>query len=352
MLNGGSIIKGYMHKLYMLFEEYLINGNLWRVTKNMTEHYKIEFIWTLVPAIVLIFLAIPSINYLYKFDMFVNFDHCTDGVTVKVIGAQWLWFYEFNNISTDWFMHNELYYDLVDLIPRNNKESVTTTSTLWNLPIEKESILFNINNFNSNSGQLRLLETTQPLYLPVHTPIRFLITSKDVLHCFAIPSLGIKMDACPGRLNQVFTIVNREGIFYGQCSELCGVNHAFMPIQLVGVWGFPHAVEFPKPFTKSPLDLLNELLRMLENAVNGDKPTNSSDVLEEPSRMSQNAVDEDELAKAKLLEAKNAYYEFLRLQFIHMCKRIEADKTLTFEDLELEQIVLWVEFGHLFFGDV
>jgi heme/copper-type cytochrome/quinol oxidase subunit 2 len=101
--------------------------------------------------------------------------------------------------------------------------------------VQHESILSNIINFDSNKGQLRLLETTQPLYLPIHTPIRSSITSRDVLHSFAIPSLGIKMDACPGRLNQVFTIVNREGIFYGQCSELCGVNHAFMPIQTIGV---------------------------------------------------------------------------------------------------------------------
>lgn len=234
-----------MHKIYILFKEYLISGNLYRATKNFNEHHKVESIWTLVPAIVLIFLAIPSINYSYKSDMFVNFDHNVDGITVKVIGAQWPWFYEFNQISSEYYKEFEDSMDVMERVASvlSGNEKVLANIIIkdaykaypWNLPVEQESILSNIINSDLNSGQLRLLETTQPLYSPVHTPIRFLITSRDVLHCFAIPSLGIKLDACPGRLNQVFTIINREGIFYGQCSELCGVNHAFMPIQLVGV---------------------------------------------------------------------------------------------------------------------
>jgi heme/copper-type cytochrome/quinol oxidase subunit 2 len=83
-------------------------------------------------------------------------------------------------------------------------------------------------------GAIRLLEVDQRLVIPIHVPIRFLITSTDVLHSFAIPSLGMKLDACPGRLNQVFIIMTRRGICYGQCSEICGANHGFMPIVIEG----------------------------------------------------------------------------------------------------------------------
>jgi heme/copper-type cytochrome/quinol oxidase subunit 2 len=83
--------------------------------------------------------------------------------------------------------------------------------------------------------QLRLLEVDNPLLLPINTSIRVLVTSSDVLHSWAIPSLGIKIDSCPGRLNQVALNIYRKGIFYGQCSELCGINHGFMPIVVIGV---------------------------------------------------------------------------------------------------------------------
>jgi heme/copper-type cytochrome/quinol oxidase subunit 2 len=84
-------------------------------------------------------------------------------------------------------------------------------------------------------GDLRLLEVTNALYLPTNLPVRVLVSSNDVLHCWGIPSLGIKVDACPGRLNQVFLEIKRPGVFYGQCSEICGVNHGFMPIKVVAI---------------------------------------------------------------------------------------------------------------------
>ena len=84
-------------------------------------------------------------------------------------------------------------------------------------------------------GELRLLEVDNRIVLPVNTHIRVLVTSQDVLHSWALPSLGIKMDACPGRLNQVSMFIKREGVYYGQCSEICGVNHAFMPIVVEAV---------------------------------------------------------------------------------------------------------------------
>ena len=85
------------------------------------------------------------------------------------------------------------------------------------------------------SGSFRLLEVDNRLFLPTKTSIRVLITSTDVLHCFAIPSLGCKMDACPGRLNQISLWINRTGVFYGQCSEICGINHGFMPIVIEAI---------------------------------------------------------------------------------------------------------------------
>jgi heme/copper-type cytochrome/quinol oxidase subunit 2 len=168
-------IANLAYKIYILFIN-SFSGIVGRVTKKWSESSKLEFTWTLVPALVLIALAIPSINYLYKFDTFVPFESTI--VTAKIIGAQWLWFYDFSNLTE---------------VQINEYESLLL-STLF---------------FKGEDAKLRLLETTQPLYLPTFTPIRLLITSRDVLHCFAVPSLGIKMDACPGRLNQVFTLINR-----------------------------------------------------------------------------------------------------------------------------------------------
>ena len=118
-------------------------------------------------------------------------------ITVKIIANQWYWTYEYGNLNLEW-------------------DSFMKTSNL-------------------SKSEPRLLVVDNPLFLPVETNIRLLITSKDVIHAFAVPSLGLKVDAVPGRLNQLSCYINRSGIFYGQCSELCGVNHAFMPIQLVSI---------------------------------------------------------------------------------------------------------------------
>jgi len=83
-------------------------------------------------------------------------------------------------------------------------------------------------------GRMRLLKTDNEIYLPVNQNVRVLVTSSDVIHSWAIPALGVKVDACPGRINQVSLFINRVGVYWGQCSELCGINHAFMPIQIIG----------------------------------------------------------------------------------------------------------------------
>ena len=125
-------------------------------------------------------------------------------MTVKIIGHQWYWTYEYGDAA-------ETLQEVVNFDSYMLPESELT--------VEKP---------------YRLLEVDNRIVLPLFLQIRLLFTSADVLHSWAVPSLGIKMDACPGRLNQVGLFINRVGIFYGQCSEICGVNHSFMPIVVLG----------------------------------------------------------------------------------------------------------------------
>jgi len=173
----------------------LFNQDLHAVPANITHNIELEIIWTTIPSIILLMLAIPSFSLLYAID-----ELASPEITVKVIGNQWFWSYEFSEI---------------------NKE-INIDSYM----ILEEDLAF---------GSLRLLEVDKRLALPIETSIRILISSTDVLHSFAVPSLGIKMDACPGRLNQISLWINRKGIYFGQCSEICGVNHAFMPIVIEGI---------------------------------------------------------------------------------------------------------------------
>lgn len=158
----------------------------------------IEIIWTVIPALVLISVAFPSFKLLYFLDEVID-----PAITIKAIGRQWYWQYEYS-----------------DYISENN-------------PIEFDSYM--IPTEELKEGQLRLLEVDNRVILPVNTHVRVIVTSGDVLHSWAVPSLGIKMDANPGRLNQTSFLIKREGIYYGQCSELCGVNHGFMPIVIEAV---------------------------------------------------------------------------------------------------------------------
>nr|AAK31116.1 cytochrome oxidase subunit II [Pulex simulans]AAK31127.1 cytochrome oxidase subunit II [Pulex simulans]AAK31128.1 cytochrome oxidase subunit II [Pulex simulans] len=160
----------------------------------LMESQNIEIIWTILPAFMLIFIALPSLRLLYLLD-----DLNKPLITLKTIGHQWYWSYEysdFNNIEFDSYM-----------IP--NEELMD-------------------NNF-------RLLDVDNRIILPFNSQIRILITATDVLHSWTIPSLGIKVDATPGRLNQSNFLINRPGLFFGQCSEICGANHSFMPIVIESV---------------------------------------------------------------------------------------------------------------------
>nr|ADL39969.1 cytochrome oxidase subunit 2 [Philhygra iterans] len=162
--------------------------------RYLLEGQMIELIWTILPAITLIFIALPSLRLLYLLDEINN-----PLITIKTIGHQWYWSYEysdFKNIEFDSYM-----------IPTNE-----------------------LNNYN-----FRLLDVDNRIVIPFNAQIRMLVTAADVLHSWTIPSLSVKIDATPGRLNQINFFINRTGIFFGQCSEICGANHSFMPIVLESI---------------------------------------------------------------------------------------------------------------------
>lgn len=177
---------------------------------GLTHSTNLEFIWTLLPCLILLSIALPSFALIYSLDDLINAK-----MTIKVIGHQWYWTYEYGEIADD----NTVLVDPLTQTPKNFDSYMITED--------------NLVKDTSNPAELRvlrLLEVDNRLILPWNEHLRFLITSADVLHSWSIPSLGVKMDACPGRLNQVSLFINRPGVFYGQCSEICGVNHAFMPI--------------------------------------------------------------------------------------------------------------------------
>jgi len=165
-----------------------------------SHHTQLELIWTIIPTVILVFIAIPSFALLYAIDELHN-----PQITLKVIGNQWYWSYEFS-----------------DYVIKGPEDTIKIDSYM----VLEEDLA---------KGQLRLLEVDERILLPERISIRILITSRDVIHSWAIPSLGVKMDACPGRLNQVGMFIRRTGVYFGQCSELCGINHAFMPIVIEGV---------------------------------------------------------------------------------------------------------------------
>jgi cytochrome c oxidase subunit 2 len=167
----------------------------------MTHHSLLEFVWTLIPALILVAIAIPSFALIYSMDDLISAEF-----TLKVIGHQWYWSYEYGDLTED--------------------PSLPFSESNRSLGFDS----YMVAEDDLPLGAFRLLEVDQRVYLPIHTHIRILVTSADVLHSWAVPSLGVKMDACPGRLNQIATYITRPGVFYGQCSEICGINHAFMPI--------------------------------------------------------------------------------------------------------------------------
>ena len=182
-----SIVRNYIESKSPISHKYLNHGTL------------IELIWTITPAIILILIAFPSFKLLYLMDEISD-----PSMSILAEGHQWYWSYQ--------------YPDFLD----SNNEFIEFDSY-----IVPESDL--------EEGGLRMLEVDNRVILPELTHVRFIITSGDVIHSFSCNSLGIKADAYPGRLNQVSVFINREGVFYGQCSELCGILHSSMPIVIESV---------------------------------------------------------------------------------------------------------------------
>lgn len=167
-------------------------------TQPIPHHFShgaaVELVWTISPALFLITIAFPSFKLLYLTD-----EVFSPSMTIKAVGHQWYWSYEYSDFL--------------------NEDGESLGFDSYMVP---ESDLAD--------GQLRLLDVDNNVVIPVDTNVRFIITGQDVIHSWTVPSLGVKVDAVPGRLNQAAVIAEREGLFYGQCSELCGVLHGFMPI--------------------------------------------------------------------------------------------------------------------------
>jgi len=165
-------------------------------SKLQISHYPLlEFVWTVYPALILVNMAVPTFLLLYAMDLLIQ-----PKFAIKAIGNQWYWSYESNDFP---WKPNKLNFDSYMIVESDLSE-----------------------------GTLRLLEVDNSFILPTRMEIRALITAHDVLHSFAIPQLGIKLDAVPGRINQIPLFIEIPGIYFGQCSELCGPNHGFMPITL------------------------------------------------------------------------------------------------------------------------
>ena len=182
-----SIVRNYISTKSPISHKYLNHGTL------------IELIWTITPAVILILIAFPSFKLLYLMD-----EVSDPSISVLAEGHQWYWSYQYPDFldSTDELIEFDSY-----IVPESDLEF----------------------------GTLRMLEVDNRVIIPELTHTRFIVTSGDVIHSFACPALGIKCDAYPGRLNQVSVFINREGVFYGQCSEICGILHSSMPIVIESV---------------------------------------------------------------------------------------------------------------------
>jgi len=172
--------------IFLTFYTIIIAIKIKSFNYQTIENQKIEIFWTWTPTILLIFIAFPSLKTLYILE-----ERMIPTISIKITGHQWYWNYEYSNFK--------------------------------NLKI--------ISNFKENDIT-RLINTSNRIVLPIITPVRAIITSKDVIHSWTIPNIGIKIDAIPGRINQIILIINRPGISIGQCSEICGAGHSFIPIKI------------------------------------------------------------------------------------------------------------------------
>jgi len=199
----GVFVFWMLYKAVVDFDGKAADGSYSKFVKTpqrFTHSSLLEIIWTILPAVILILIAVPSFALLYSLDEILD-----PQITLKIVGHQWYWSYEYSDYLTtqsdEGFGFDSYLLSADDLTP----------------------------------GAFRLLEVDNRVILPVNTHIRLLVSAADVLHSWAVPSFGIKVDACPGRLSQASLFLKREGVFYGQCSEICGINHGFMPIVVKSV---------------------------------------------------------------------------------------------------------------------
>lgn len=180
----------------MLYIVLRFNAKVNPTPSQTTHHTMLEVIWTVVPIIILVVIAVPSLKLLYYGDRVADPE-----MSIKITGYQWYWGYEYPD-------HDNLSF------------------AAYMIPDDE---------IDETNGQRRLLSTDNQLVLPVETNIQVLVTAADVLHAVAVPAFGVKIDAVPGRLNETWVRIEKPGTYYGQCSELCGQGHAYMPMEIRAV---------------------------------------------------------------------------------------------------------------------
>lgn len=220
------------------------NTSKYHTKHNWTHNTRLEIIWTLVPTFILLCIATPSFALIYALDEIL-----APEITIRVIGRQWYWSYEINThvfnegaapftIQTNYtntFADDFVQTHDVDFRSDSGLKSSDTSYALANTNREFSYVVHDsylLPEEDLLEGQMRLLDVDKPLILPEQTGIRLLVSASDVLHSWAVPSFGIKIDAIPGRLNEQLMFIQFTGSFFGQCSEICGVNHGFMPIRI------------------------------------------------------------------------------------------------------------------------
>ncbi len=218
----------------MAYVVWRFNAKRHPVPSKTSHNTVLELIWTAVPIVILVVIAIPSFKLLYFMDKPVDAE-----MTIKAIGQQFSWSYEYPD-------HGNFAFD-ANLVPEEELKP----------------------------GQPRLLETDTHVVLPVDTTIRILVASNDVIHSWAVPAFGVKLDAVPGRLGETWVRIDREGTYYGQCSELCGSLHGFMPITVEAVskeafadWVEKAKIEFARDVAPAPATVARAVL---DDALHGER---------------------------------------------------------------------------------
>lgn len=207
-----------------------VKSSLSNYDEDFTHSTILEVVWTIVPALILMVIAVPSFALLYSMEESIQ-----PSLTLKVVGHQWYWSYEYPEVHQIEELSPES-LKISDVPPAEafyKKINLGSSKQIYYNAATADALSFDsymIAEDDLTKGALRLLEVDRRVVLPEKTHVRVLVTSADVLHSWAVPSFGVKLDACPGRLNQTSLFVKRKGLYFGQCSEICGVNHGFMPI--------------------------------------------------------------------------------------------------------------------------